>query len=139
MNGEMFHDGNIAYIGAGTANDVRRIADRINANYFMPPLDVYVFYGSSQKGLQSRWCVGFNYPQEQVYNITNLLNNGQKPVIADKDPQSWKDKHGNSYSIVMLTSVAEHKLSEECKKQVNLCLDIITNITGRKLNPFQVK
>ena len=46
VSGEMFPDGNIAYIGAGTANDVRRIAEGINANYFMPPLDVYVFYGT---------------------------------------------------------------------------------------------
>ena len=138
-SGCMFSRETTTFIEAYSANDVYYIASYINANYFMPPLDVYVFYGSSQKGLASRWCVGFNYPQEQVNKLINFLNNGQNPVVADKDPQSWQDAYGNSYSVIILTRVMEHELSEECKKRVNLCLSVIANTTARKLNPLHVQ
>ena len=33
--GEMFQHGSAAYIGAGSADDVRKVAGAINANYFL--------------------------------------------------------------------------------------------------------
>ncbi len=138
ISGQMYHRGSNAYIEAYLYNDVAKIASYINANYFMPPLDVYVFYGSSQKGLESRWCVGFDYPQKQVSNIINLLNNGQKPVIADNNPKNWHDKNGNSYSVVMLTGIMDLEPSEELQKRVNLCLNTIRDVTDRNLNPITV-
>lgn len=141
MSGEMFPDGNIAYIGAGTINDVRRIADRINANYFMPPLNVYIFYGSSQKGLESRWCVGLN-----ITNASQLIDllNRQGPLInADNSPQSWFDKNGTSYSVVMHTGVKEHQPTEETAKllnqRVNSCLEAISNTTFRKFKLITIQ
>ncbi len=135
--GEIFPKGSTAIIGASHPTATVNIASYINANYFMPPLDIYVFYGSSQKGLESRWCVGFDYPQEQVSNIINSLNNGQKPVFADKDPESWKDKNGYSYSVVMLTGVMEPEPTEDTlelfDQRVFICFNTITNTTLRKL------
>lgn len=123
---------------ASNSPDVTKwIANQINNAYFMPPLNVYVFYGSSQ-GLKSRWCVGFDYPQEQVSNIINLLNNGQKPIIADNNPRNWQDKNGISYSIVMLTGITEHEPSEELQRRVSLCLNTIRDATARNLNPITV-
>ncbi len=130
--------GSTVSIASNSPDITKWIADQINKGYFMPPLDVYVFYGSSQKSLQSRWCVGFDYPQEQVSSIINLLNNGQKPVVADKDSQSWKDSNGNSYSVVMLTGIMDPKPSEELQKRVNLCLNTIRDTTARNLNPITV-
>lgn len=104
----------------------------------MPPLDIYVFYGNSQKDLESRRCAGFNYPQEQVSNIINLLNNGQKPVIADNNPENWQDKNGKSYSIVMLTGIMEYEPSKELQKRADLCLSTINDATARNLNPITV-
>lgn len=141
MSGEMFHDGNIAYIGAGTANDVRRIADGINANYFMPPLDVYVFYGNSQKNLENRWCIGFDFPDST--RLINFLNRQGKRVIVYRDPQNWYNKNGKSYSVVMHTGVTECQPTEELagllNQRVDSCLDAISNTTFRKLNPITIQ
>lgn len=130
-------DGSIVTIASNSPDVTKWIANQINNAYFMPPLDVYVFYGSSQ-GLKSRWCVGFDYPQEQVSNIINLLNNGQKPIIADNNPRNWQDKNGISYSIVMLTGITEHEPSEELQRRVSLCLNTIRDATARNLNPITV-
>ena len=142
MSGEMFPDRNIAYIGAGTAEDVCRIAQGINANYFMPPLDVYVFYGSSQKGLESRWCVGFNDPNANC--LIEMLTIQDRFVFVDSVPQSWITKNGNSYSVVLYTGVTEPQLAKETVKQllvqrVNSCLNAIFNTTFRKLNPILIQ
>lgn len=141
MSGEMFSDGNIAYIGAGTANDVRNIAVGINANYFMSPLDVYVFYGNSQKNLEGRWCVGFDFPDST--RLIDFLNRQGQMIMAYSDPQNWFDKKGKSYSVVMHTGVTEHHPAEETAKllnqRVNSCLDAIFNVTFRKLNAITIQ
>lgn len=133
ISGQMYRRGANAYIEAYLPNDVAKIANHINANHFMPSLNIYVFYGSSQKGLQSRWCVGFDYPQEQIDQIINLLNTQIRLANADKDSSSWHDKNGTSYSVVILTGVLEQEQSEELEKRVNLCLTAIQNVTARKL------
>lgn len=130
--------GSIVTIASNSPDITKWIADQINKGYFTPPLDVYVFYGSNQNGLDSRWCVGFDCPQEQVSNIINLLNNGQKPIIADNNPKNWHDKNGNSYSIVMLTGIMEYEPSEELQRKVNLCLNTIRDATARNLNPITI-
>ena len=56
-SGSMYPRGANASIEAYLLDDVVRIASYINTNYFMPPLDVYIFYGNNKTGLQSRWCV----------------------------------------------------------------------------------
>lgn len=123
--------GSIVTISSNSPDITKRIAVQINKGYFMPPLDVYVFYGSSQKGLPSRWCVGLD-----ITNASQLIDllNRQGPLInADNSPQSWFDKNGTSYSVVMLTGVLEQEQSEELEKRVNLCLSAIQNVTARKL------
>ena len=43
ISGQMYHRGANAYIEACLSNDVAKIASYINANYFMPPLDIYMY------------------------------------------------------------------------------------------------
>lgn len=130
--------GSTVTIASNSPDVTKWIANQINNGYFMPPLDVYVFYGSSQKGLDSRWCVGFNFPQAQVTQIIDWLNTQIRFANADKDPMSWHDKNGNSYSIVMLIGIMDERLTagttELFNKRVNLCLDAISNATFRQLN-----
>lgn len=124
-------DGSIVTIASNSPDVTKWIADQINKGYFMPPLDIYVFYGSSHIGLESRWCVGLD-----ITNATKLIDllNRQGPHInADNSPQNWSDKNGTSYSVVMLTGVLEQEQSEELEKRVNLCLSAIQNVTARKL------
>lgn len=88
--GEIYSRGSTAIIGTSNPKAATAIASCINANYFMPPLDVYIFYGSSQKDLPSRWCVGLD-----ITNASQLINllNRQDPLInADNSPQNWFDK-----------------------------------------------
>lgn len=135
--GEIYSRGSTAIIGTSNQKAAVTIANYINANYFMPPLDVYVFYGSSQNGLQSRWCVGLD-----ITNASQLIDllNRQGPLInADNSPQNWFDKNSTSYSVVMLTSVLEQKQSEELEKRVNLCLSAIQNVTARKLTVHTIQ
>ncbi len=138
ITGNIYTRGSAVIISASNQKAVSNIASYINANYFMPPLDVYVFYGSSQKGLDSRWCVGFNFPQTQVTQIIDWLNTQIRFANADKDPMSWHDKNGNSYSIVMLIGIMDERLTagttELFNKRVSLCLDAISNATFRQLN-----
>lgn len=137
ISGQMYHRGSNAYIEAYLYNDVAKIASYINANYFLPPLDVYVFYGSSQNGLESRWCIGLN-----ITNASQLIDllNRQGPLInADKSPQNWSDKNGVSYSVVMLTGILKQEQSEGLEKSVNLCLTAIQNITARKFTVHTIQ
>ena len=120
--------GSIVTIASNSQDITGLIADQINKGYFTPPLDVYIFYSSSQKSLQSRWCVGLD-----ITNASKLIDllNRQNPLInADTSPQNWSDKNGSSYSVVMLTGVLEQEQSEELKKRVNLCLAAIQNVTA---------
>lgn len=135
--GEIYSRGSTAIIGTSNPKAATAIASCINANYFMPPLDVYIFYGSSQKDLPSRWCVGLD-----ITNASQLINllNRQDPLInADNSPQNWFDKNGTSYSVVMLTGVLEQGQSEELEKRVNLCLSAIQNATARKLTVHTIQ
>ncbi len=137
ITGNMYRKGANAYIEAYLYNDVAKIASYINANYFMPPLDVYVFYGSSQNGLENRWCVGLD-----ITNASQLIDllNRQGPLInADSSPQNWSDKNGVSYSVVMLTGILKQEQSEELEKSVNLCLTAIHNITARKFTVHTIQ
>jgi hypothetical protein len=105
-----------------------------NTNYSMPPLDVYVFYGRSLKGLSSRWCIGFNHA-----NSTQLIErlNTQNPfVVADKEPQGWVTANGQSYSVILLPGVLEKEPSEELNRRVGQYLQIIQEVTSRKPNPI---
>ena len=135
--GELYNRGSIAIIGATSKNAAQTIASYINANYFMPPLDVYVFYGSSQKGLESRWCVGFDYPNAD--HLIEMLNIQNRFVVADKDPQSWVTADGQSFSIVLLPCVLEPEQSSELEKRVNRYLSAIQNVTARKINVHTVQ
>ncbi len=137
ISGQMYHRGSNAYIEAYLPDDVAKIASYINANYFMPPLDVYVFYGSSQKGLDSRWCVGFDYPQ--AAQIINLLNTQIRLANADKDSMSWRDKNGKSYSVVMLTGIMGSEPSGELQKRGDLCLAAIQKVTARGLSVHTIQ
>lgn len=134
--GEIYSKDSVAIISASSPNTTATIANYVNANYFMPPLDVYVFYGSSQKGLESRWCVGFDITN--ALQLINLLNRQAPFINADNFPQNWFDKNGTSYSVVMLTGVMEHKPIEESAELLNqritLCLNAIKNTTARNLN-----
>ncbi len=143
ITGNIYTRGSAAIISASNQKSVANIASYINVNYFIPPLDVYVFYGSSQKGLASRWCVGFDFPQAHVTQIINWLNTQIRFANADKDSMSWHDKNGNSYSIVMLTGIMDQQLTAETtellKKTVSLCIDAIGNTTFRETNPVIVQ
>lgn len=140
--GEIYSRGSTAIIGTSNPKAAVTIANYINANYFMLPLDVYVFYGSSRKGLPSRWCVGFNCLPQQVQKLIAILNTQGPLVNADNNPQNWQDKSGNSYSIVMHTGVMEPELTEDALKlldqMVSICLNTIQNTTFRKskVNPI---
>lgn len=133
MSGCMYHRGLEAYIEAYYHDEVVRIASYINANYFMPPLDVYVFYGSSRIGLESRWCVGFDFPNATQF--IDFLNTQDRFITADKNPQNWQDKQGNTFSVVMLTGITEPVHSSELDEMINQCLKIIHNTTFRQLKP----
>lgn len=109
ISGQMYHRGSNAYIEAYLSNDVAKIASHINANHFIPSLDVYVFYGNNQKGLESRWCVGLDITNPS--QLIDLLNRQGPLINADNSPQSWFDKDGTSYSVVMLTRVLEQAMS----------------------------
>lgn len=135
--GELYNKGSIAIIGATSKKAAQTIASYINANYFMPPLDVYVFYGSSQKGLQSRWCIGFNHPNAN--RLTEALNTQGPLIIADRDSQTWKNRDGKSYSVVLLSGVLEPTLSPESEQRITLCLNAIQNVTARKINVHTVQ
>ncbi len=141
--GNIYTRGCAVIISASNKKAVANIASYINANYFMPPLDVYVFYGNSQKYLDSRWCVGFDFPQAQVPQIINWINTQTRFANADMDPMSWYDKNGNSYSIVMLTGIMDQRLTAETaellNKMVTLCLEAIRNATFRETNPIIVQ
>ena len=127
-------EGSIVTIASNSLDITKWIADQINKGYFMPPLEVYVFYGSSRKGLPARWCIGFNYPDsEQLIDMLNIQN---PLVIADKDPQSWVTANGQSYSVILLPGVLEAEPSENLEQKVNLCLQAIQTVTSRKLNPI---
>lgn len=130
-------EGSIVTIASNSPDITKWIADQINKGYFMPPLNVYVFYGSSQKELPSRWCVGLD-----ITNASPLINllNRQGPLInADNSPQNWLDKNGTSYSVVMHTGVLEQEQYEELEKRVNLCLSAIQNATARKLTVHTIQ
>lgn len=135
--GEINCKGSTVIIGTSNPKAAVAIASSINANYFMPSLDVFIFYGSSQIELESQWCVGFNFPNATQY--IDFINTQERFITADRNPQNWQDKQGNTYSVVMLTGVMESELSEECKEKVNLLLDVIANTTSRKLNPLQIQ
>ncbi len=137
ISGQMYHRGSNAYIEAYLYNDVAKIASYINANYFMPPLDVYVFYGSNQNGLDSRWCVGLD--TTNASQLIDLLNRQGPLISADNSPHDWSDKNGASYSVVMLTGVLEQEQSEELEKRVNLCITTIQNVTARKLSVHTIQ
>lgn len=137
MSGSMYHRGSDAYIEAYSHDEVVRIASYINANYFMPSLDLYVFYGRSQKGLQSRWCVGLDITN--ALQLIDLLNRQGPFINADNSPQNWIDKNGTSYSVVMLTGALKQEQSEELEKSVNLCFSAIQNVTARKLTVHTVQ
>ncbi len=128
--------GSTVTIASNSPDTTKWIADQINKGYFMPPLDVYVFYGSSRIGLESRWCVGFDFPNATQF--IDFLNTQDRFITADKNPQNWQDKNGNSYSIVMLTGIMEYEPSEELQRRVGLCLNTISNATARNLNPITV-
>lgn len=136
--GEMYQSGSTAIIGAGSADDVQKVANVINANHFMPPLDVYVFYGSNERGLQSRWCVGFDFPQAS--HLIDILNTQGSFINADKNPKSWQDIHGKTYSVILLSGVIEQEPSaEELNDRVNRCLTAIVNVTFRRINLITVQ
>lgn len=129
--GEIYSRGSTAIIGTSNLKAVTTIASCINANYFMSPLEVYVFYGSNQKGLESRWCVGLDITN--ATKLIDLLNRQGSFINADNSPQNWFDNNGTSYSVVMLTGVLEQEQSEKLEKSVDLCLTAIENVTARKL------
>lgn len=131
-------DGSAVTIASSNQNIVRKVANQINNSYFEPPLDVFVFYGYSKKGLESRWCVGFNDPDAS--NLIKLINTQDRFVQADKASMLWTDNSGRSYSIVMPTSVKESDPPRESiNRQVNACLTVIKKVTFRKLNTITIK
>lgn len=132
-SGNMYHRGTDAYIEAYLYDDVAKIAKYINANYFTPPLNISVFWGIHKDGLQSQWCIGFNFPPQQTQKLIEILNTQGPLIIANNNPQNWQDTNGNSYSIVMLTGITEHELSEKLQEGAKLCLNTIENVTARKL------
>lgn len=130
--GTIFNRGATVIIESPSENAVIKIAQYINANYFMPPLDVFVFYGTNRNGVASRWCVGFDFPNAS--NLIDLLNIQGRFSHVDRDSKSWYDKNGRSYSIVMLTAAMERDSPREnIKKQVDNCLTAIQNVTARQL------
>lgn len=136
-SGQMYYRGSNAYIEAYLPNDVAQIASYINANYFMPPLDVYVFYGSRKKDLKSRWCVGLDVADSSL--LIDLLNRQGPLINADNAPQNWHDKNGTSYSVVMLTGVFGQEPSDQLEERVRLCLSAIQKVTARKLTVHTIQ
>lgn len=132
--GELYSRGATAIIGATNVKAAQNIAYYINANFFMPPLDIYVFYGNSRKELTDRWCVGFDHPNS--VHLIEKLNIQHPLVIAAKEPQDWITADGNSYSVILLPGVIDPKPSQELNQRVTLCLEAIQNVTFRRLNPI---
>lgn len=132
--GELYSRGATAIIGATNVKAAQNIAYYINANFFMPPLNIYVFYGSSRKGLTDRWCIGFNHPNSS--HLIEMLNIQHSLVIADKEPQGWVTAEGNSYSVILLPGVINPKPTQELNQRVIICLEAIQKVTFRKLNPI---
>lgn len=111
-------------------------AKDIQARYLIPVRERFNF--TAEIEIQgSTVTIASNSPDVTKW-IANQINNGQKPIIADNNPKNWQDKNGNSYSIVMLTSIMEYEPSEELQRRVSLCLNTIRDATARNLNPITV-
>lgn len=123
-------------IQSGQAQCVEYIKRVINGCYFMPPLEINVFWGKHKENISEKWCIGFNYPD--ATKVIELLNNTQgRFIYADKHPSNWKGINSESYSIVMLTRVVKKELDEQSKKllkeDIENCCAAIQNITFRKI------
>ena len=134
-------DGPIVTISSYKPDIIKYIANQINKEYFIPPLNVYIFYGNNKKGLESRWCVGFNFPYSK--QLIDTLNSQNRFINADQNSQNWKDKNGNSYPIVILTGIMESEITEEITKlfndRITICLNSIENSTSRKVKPLIIQ
>lgn len=128
--GEIYFRGSTAIIGSSNKNATVTIANYINSNYFMPPLDVYVFYGHNRKGLPDRWCIGFNHSNSD--QLIDKLNMQHCLVVASKSPQDWVTTDKQSYSVILLLGVLDANPSKELDYKVNQCLQIIQNVTFRQ-------
>lgn len=134
--GEIHFRESTAIIGSSNKIATANIAHYINSNYFMPPLNVYVFYGHNRKGLPDRWCIGFNYSNSD--QLIDKLNMQNRLVVASKSPQDWVTTDKQSYSVILLPGVLDAKPSQELDHKVNQCLQIIQNATFRKTTLIQL-
>lgn len=138
LTGEISINGNNVTVDTSDLNDTRMIATYINLNYFTPELHVFVFYGQNKRGIQDRWCVGFDYPPNQVTQIIDHLNMTNQFINADKKPEDWYDKNNKSYSVVMLSNAYNTDTEDEINKRIKMCLVAIQETTSRRLTIHQV-
>lgn len=128
-------------IASNLPNTTKWIANYINKNFFMPPLDVYVFYGTHGINFPNMWCVGFDFPDSS--RLINSLSMYNKTVIADNNPQNWQDKNGKTYSVVIPTGQKDKSpTGKEAKlldQRVNLFLAAIQYTTFRKTKPITIQ
>lgn len=138
---DLHSKGSTVTIEASNEITVFKIANFINANAFMPPLDVYVFYGTHGINFPNMWCVGFDFPDSS--RLINSLSMYNKTVIADNNPQNWQDKNGKTYSVVIPTGQKDKSpTGKEAKlldQRINLFLAAIQNTTFRKTKPITIQ
>lgn len=93
-------------------------------------LNVYVFYGRNKIGLTPRWCIGFDIQApNDIINRLNLI----RFVNADKNPENWITRDGNTYPVVLLTGIMDlHDFSSTNRGYI-VCLNAIKEITQKEL------
>lgn len=130
--GALYRKDVIVIIETSERHTTVSIAQYINANHFMPPLDVYIFYGSNRHGLSDRWCIGFDYPCTKDFIVR--LSSVYFSVDADNNPQYWETADGRSYSVILTIAVSKTEQPQEWNQRVQRCLKAIEIATYRKLN-----
>lgn len=130
---EIYFRRNVAIIGGYDKRVVEYAARMINRIEFNPPLDVTIFWGHHCKGLDPRWCIGFDVAN--AGNFVELINSYGPMFCADKHPCNWHDKNKDTYSVVMLTKNLDYKI--ECTNgndPFKQYLECISNVTDRICN-----
>lgn len=132
---EISYSGTTVRIQSSQRKYVEKMKEVINMHYFMPPLEINVFWGKHKENISEKWCIGFNYPEPE--KIIKQLNEQGRFILADKRPSNWISTNSESYSIVMPTRVIKKDLDEQfeaiLKKDIqNYCI-AIQIVTFRKI------
>ena len=127
----IYTDGNVAIIEGSDPQIVEYAANTINRNYFIPPLNVTIFWGYNRRRLANRWCIGFNTPKSE--RIVATLNSFSQIVCTDSHPENWYDCQNNTYSIVIPTKYLDFEIdNDNIPKIFETYLHCIERATQRK-------